>query len=183
MASLPTSVCSSAPRRSAFCAPSARRRRTYPAACSTPRRSSSGSAAGLLGIGVTVLLDIPINMINRDGGRREGYGRRARGCRRGAGRIISVVLTLIGGVIPSRMAARQDPVTALRARSSRALSGRSRAVAVVCGWRARSRRQGGTRRRRPRQCGVVIVSRDGARNGTIAQLRCLRSSGDRAPLS
>lgn len=72
-----------------------------------------GLAAGLLGIGVTVLLDIPINMIiEMVAGVKDMAAVPA-----GAGVvlvIISVVLTLIGGVIPSRMAAKKDPVTALR---------------------------------------------------------------------
>ncbi len=72
-----------------------------------------GLCAGLLGIGVTVLLDIPINMIiEMVAGVKDMAAVPA-----GAGVvlvIISVVLTLIGGVIPSRMAANKDPVTALR---------------------------------------------------------------------
>ena len=72
-----------------------------------------GLAAGLLGIGVTVLLDIPINMIiEMVAGVKDMAAVPA-----GAGVVlvvISVVLTLIGGVIPSRMAAKKDPVTALR---------------------------------------------------------------------
>ncbi len=72
-----------------------------------------GLAAGLLGIGVTVLLDIPINMIIEAVAGVEDLA----AVPMGAGAIlviISVILTLIGGVIPSRMAAKKDPVTALR---------------------------------------------------------------------
>ena len=72
-----------------------------------------GLTAGVLGIAVTVLLDIPINMIiEMVAGVKDMAAVPA-----GAGVvlvIISVVLTLIGGVIPSRMAAKKDPVTALR---------------------------------------------------------------------
>ena len=72
-----------------------------------------GLAAGLLGIAVTVLLDIPINMvIEAVAGVKD-----LAAVPVGAGAIlviISVILTLIGGVIPSRMAAKKDPVTALR---------------------------------------------------------------------
>ena len=71
-----------------------------------------GLFSGIMGIGITILLLIPINLIihsfNTDitavlpftGGTTLV--------------ILSVILTLIGGLIPSRKAAKQDPVTALR---------------------------------------------------------------------
>ena len=72
-----------------------------------------GLVAGLLGIGVTLLLNIPINIIIKsitnisnvsilpvDGAI--------------ALVIISVVLTVIAGLIPSKMASKKDPVEALR---------------------------------------------------------------------
>ena len=72
-----------------------------------------GLVAGLLGVGVTALLDIPINMvIEQVAGVANlaavpvGPGIALVG--------ISVLLTLIGGLIPSRIAAKKDPVTALR---------------------------------------------------------------------
>ena len=71
-----------------------------------------GLFSGLIGIGVTLLLLIPTNMIihsvNED----------ITALLPTAGAIIlvilSVILTLIGGIIPSRAAAKKDPVLALR---------------------------------------------------------------------
>ncbi len=72
-----------------------------------------GFAAGALGVLVTVLLCIPINMVIEA----------LSGIRNVAGLptqaavvlvIISMLLTLIAGIIPSRIAARKDPVAALR---------------------------------------------------------------------
>lgn len=72
-----------------------------------------GLVAGLLGVGITILLDIPINMIieNVSGVPdvaflRPIYGLILIG--------ISIILTLIAGIIPSRVAAKKDPVIALR---------------------------------------------------------------------
>ena len=72
-----------------------------------------GAISGVIGIGVTVLLNVPINMILKQilnvsnisslpviGGIILV--------------IISILLTLIGGIIPSRLAAKKDPVEALR---------------------------------------------------------------------
>ena len=73
-----------------------------------------GLFAGLIGIAVTYLLSIPINLIL--GSLIENVGNLAvlspvaaivMVC-------ISVVLTLISGIIPSRAAAKKDPVVALR---------------------------------------------------------------------
>lgn len=73
-----------------------------------------GLFAGLIGIAVTYLLSIPINLIL--GSLIENVGKLAvlspvaaivMVC-------ISVVLTLISGIIPSRAAAKKDPVVALR---------------------------------------------------------------------
>lgn len=72
-----------------------------------------GLVAGVLGIGVTALLNIPINMIIEA---VAGVANMAS-VPVGAGGtliVISVLLTLIGGLIPAKMAAKKDPVTALR---------------------------------------------------------------------
>ena len=72
-----------------------------------------GLAAGIIGVLVTVLLDIPINMIIEKASGvpdiaflRPTYALILIG--------ISVLLTLIAGIIPSRLAAKKDPVIALR---------------------------------------------------------------------
>lgn len=72
-----------------------------------------GLVAGLLGIGVTVLLNIPINMLIKHLAGLEHVAKLPL-----YGGIIlvliSVILTTIGGLIPSRMASKKDPVEALR---------------------------------------------------------------------
>ena len=72
-----------------------------------------GLVSGLLGVGVTVLLCIPINMIINyfaeipDVAKLPAVGGTILV-------VISVTLTLIAGLIPSRVAAKKDPVEALR---------------------------------------------------------------------
>ena len=72
-----------------------------------------GLFAGILGIVVTLLLNIPINAIIKNITDISGISKLPM-----AGAIIlviiSVVLTLIAGLIPSRMASKKDPVIALR---------------------------------------------------------------------
>ena len=73
-----------------------------------------GSLAGIIGIGITLLLIIPINQIIAS--IANGVNVRAS-LPVSAGIILiilSIVLTLIGGIIPSRKAAKEDPVLALR---------------------------------------------------------------------
>lgn len=72
-----------------------------------------GLCAGVLGIGVTLLLNIPINMIINH---LAGVDNVAKLPVQGAVILvaISVVLTLIAGLIPARTAAKKDPVEALR---------------------------------------------------------------------
>lgn len=72
-----------------------------------------GLVAGLLGIGVTVLLNFPINAIIKhladlsNVAKLPLYGAVILV-------VISVLLTMIGGLIPSRVASKKDPVEALR---------------------------------------------------------------------
>lgn len=72
-----------------------------------------GLFAGILGIVVTLLLNIPINIIINNITGIKGLSKLPIG---GAIIlvIISVVLTFVAGLIPSRMASKKDPVVALR---------------------------------------------------------------------
>lgn len=72
-----------------------------------------GFTAGLIGIGVTLLLNIPISIIAE---KLTGIGGIAVLPATAAAILvaISVVLTMIAGLIPSKMAAKKDPVIALR---------------------------------------------------------------------
>ena len=72
-----------------------------------------GFVAGLIGIGVTVLLNIPINAVIHHFPGLTGVAKLP--VTGGALLVaISVVLTMIGGLIPSRVASKKDPVEALR---------------------------------------------------------------------
>ena len=72
-----------------------------------------GLISGLLGIGVTILLNIPINILIK-----QITGVTVHVALPFQGGvilvIISMVLTIIAGLIPARMAAKKDPVEALR---------------------------------------------------------------------
>ncbi len=72
-----------------------------------------GLFAGVIGIGVTILLNIPINMLIKN---LAGVANITRLPFVGAIILIliSVVLTCIGGLIPAKMASKKDPVEALR---------------------------------------------------------------------
>lgn len=72
-----------------------------------------GFAAGVIGIGITVLLDIPISLIIKS---LAGISNVAVLPWQGGLVLvaISMVLTLIAGFIPSKIAAKKDPVIALR---------------------------------------------------------------------
>ena len=72
-----------------------------------------GTSAGLIGIGVTILLILPINTIIKN---LASISNAARLPVNGAIIlvIISIVLTMIAGLIPAKFAARRDPVEALR---------------------------------------------------------------------
>lgn len=72
-----------------------------------------GLVAGLIGIGVTILLNIPINMVIKS---MVGISNISKLPTKGAIIlvVISVGLTMIAGLIPARFAAKRDPVEALR---------------------------------------------------------------------
>ena len=72
-----------------------------------------GLVAGLLGIGVTLILNIPINIIIKHVTNISNVS--ILPVVGGIGLvIISVVLTVLAGLIPSKMASKKDPVEALR---------------------------------------------------------------------
>lgn len=72
-----------------------------------------GAVSGLLGVGVTLLLSIPISSIIY---RMAGIANVAALPVPGAVILVvlSVILTMFAGLIPSRIAAKKDPVAALR---------------------------------------------------------------------
>lgn len=73
-----------------------------------------GLFAGLLGVGVTYLLSIPINIILANLVPEVGRLAVLNPIAAGSLVLISVLLTLIAGLIPARIAAKKDPVIALR---------------------------------------------------------------------
>ena len=73
-----------------------------------------GALAGLLGVGVTYLLLIPANRIIAHFAGDVQIRAYLPVTAAAILVALSIVLTLLGGLIPSRKAARQDPVAALR---------------------------------------------------------------------
>ena len=73
-----------------------------------------GLAAGLIGIGMTLILNIPINMIVQHLTGIENLRSVLPIFGGIALVVISMLLTFIAGLIPSGFAARRDPVEALR---------------------------------------------------------------------
>ena len=73
-----------------------------------------GLCAGALGVGLTGLLLIPGNAIIHSLLGNEDVNAFLQPTAAGLLVILSVILTLIGGLIPARQAAKKDPVTALR---------------------------------------------------------------------
>ena len=73
-----------------------------------------GALAGLLGVGITYLLLIPANRIIASLAGQVEIRAYLPPTSAAILVALSVVLTLIGGLIPAKKAARSDPVTALR---------------------------------------------------------------------
>ena len=73
-----------------------------------------GLLAGLLGVGISLLILIPANAIIHSLAGSNDISAILPAVGGAALVVISVILTLIGGLIPSRKAAKKDPVTALR---------------------------------------------------------------------
>ena len=73
-----------------------------------------GLLAGLLGVGISLLLIIPINIIIHKLANMNSINAVLPAAAAGILVLLSVGLTMLGGLIPSRKASRQDPVLALR---------------------------------------------------------------------
>ena len=73
-----------------------------------------GLCAGVLGIGISLILLIPGNMLIHHLAERNDISAVLPAIPAVVLILISVLLTLLGGLIPSRKAAKSDPVTALR---------------------------------------------------------------------
>ncbi len=73
-----------------------------------------GALAGVIGVGVTALLIIPANAILHSLTKQQNMSAILPPTAAVILILLSIVLTLIGGIIPSRKAAKSDPVAALR---------------------------------------------------------------------
>ncbi|MDU2566675.1 MAG: FtsX-like permease family protein, partial [Anaerococcus sp.] len=73
-----------------------------------------GLLSGIIGIGLTMLINIPITNLIRNLTGIDYITSTLPAKAAGILILISVVLTLIAGIIPSSMAAKKDPVEALR---------------------------------------------------------------------
>ena len=73
-----------------------------------------GLFAGLIGIGITLLLNIPINIIVHDLTGIQSLNSRLPLLGAIGLVLVSVLLTFVAGLIPSGIAAKKDPVEALR---------------------------------------------------------------------
>ncbi len=73
-----------------------------------------GLFSGLIGIGVTLLLHLPINAIIHAVSKQNNINAQLPVTSALILIALSILLTLIGGLIPSKKAAKKDPVTALR---------------------------------------------------------------------
>ena len=73
-----------------------------------------GALAGLLGVGITYALLVPANRIIASVAGEVNIRAYLPPLAAAILVALSIVLTLLGGLIPSKKAARQDPVTALR---------------------------------------------------------------------
>ena len=74
----------------------------------------TGFLAGSMGVGISLLLLIPANIIIHTIGETDAINAQLPPMAGIILILLSVVLTLIGGLIPSKTASKQDPVTALR---------------------------------------------------------------------
>ena len=73
-----------------------------------------GLCSGLLGVGITLLLNYPINMIIHHLTDNPNINAQLPAVSGVVLVLLSLLLTIIGGLIPSKQAAKKDPVIALR---------------------------------------------------------------------
>jgi putative ABC transport system permease protein len=73
-----------------------------------------GLISGVIGIGTTVLLCIPVNLIIRHLSGLQNIGAELPWVGGVILVLISILLTTVAGLVPSRVAAKKDPVVALR---------------------------------------------------------------------
>ena len=73
-----------------------------------------GLFAGVIGIGVTYLLSIPVNLIVSSLMSGVGAIAALKISHAAILVVISFILTIVAGIVPSRIAAKKDPVVALR---------------------------------------------------------------------
>ena len=74
----------------------------------------TGFLAGIFGVGISLISLIPINALIHKIAENDDVSAVMPWAAAIILVLLSVVLTLIGGLIPSKTASRQDPVTALR---------------------------------------------------------------------
>ena len=73
-----------------------------------------GLFAGLIGIGLTIIINIPVNYIIHNRTSIKSFQASLPAVAAGALVLVSVLLTFVAGLIPSGIAAKKDPVEALR---------------------------------------------------------------------
>ena len=98
----------------ASCAPSARRSEISRSQVFNAETIIIGLCAGLIGIGLTLLLLIPANSIIHQIAGNNDVNAVLMPVPAVILILLSIGLTLLGGLIPSKKAAKSDPVTALR---------------------------------------------------------------------
>ena len=72
-----------------------------------------GFTSGLMGVGIAYLLTFPINVVIKNATNLDNVARLSI-YHAVLMIIISIVITVIGGLIPAKMASKKDPVEALR---------------------------------------------------------------------
>ena len=72
-----------------------------------------GFTSGLMGVGIAYLLTFPINVVIKNATNLDSVARLSI-YHAVLMIIISIVITVIGGLIPAKMASKKDPVEALR---------------------------------------------------------------------